>query len=123
MDWQGPVVHGQPTRYMTVWMKESAVSPPLLLLARASEIFDLVVVDMWDDKAQRSQGKAELRGVVIAKMLRETPREGPPVKMVVLDYASSKMIPGPGTKTAGIGPVGTQGALAMAARKTPTARG
>jgi hypothetical protein len=108
----------RPQMEMGITVKEDAVSPRHDLIAAIDEIFDVVVLDLWDDSAQVSKGKVEFYRVMIASYQR-LPADGPPSYIVVLNYVSEKVSPGAATKTAGIGPAATKIALASVPRRTP----
>ncbi len=88
-----------------------SASMRLFLHCHAGEGFDLVLVDIWDDTAQRSKAKFELRDVMISSC-----KPGPGSAGFVLDFAEMSLIPAAGAKTAAINPTMLKVALAGAAK-------
>lgn len=83
----------------------------LFLHCHAGEGFDLVLLDIWDDTAQRSQTKFELRNVMISSC-----KPGSGWASFVLDFADMSLIPTAGAKIAAINPAMLRVAVARAAK-------
>ena len=86
-------------------------STQLYLHCHAGEGFDLVLLDIWDDRAQRSKVKFEFLDVVIS-----TCKQGHGSASFTLDFADMSLIPAGGAKTAATNPAMIKIALARAAR-------
>ena len=108
------------TRELEFWMRASAASLQLQIHCNAGEVFDLVVLDVWDDSAQKSKGKLELYDVMIAAYGSGIDPEGP-VDAFTLNFEGMQMSPGAGPQTAGIRPAAVRAALAKAGRRPASA--
>jgi type VI protein secretion system component Hcp len=87
-----------------------SASMRLFLHCHAGEGFDLVLVDIWDEQAQRSKTKFELLDVMISSCTRNHDRA-----IFTLDFADMSLIPAGGAKSAAISPAMIKMALARTA--------
>jgi type VI secretion system secreted protein Hcp len=85
-------------------------STQLFLHCHAGEGFDLVLLDIWDDRRQRSKAKFEFLDVMISSC-----KQSPGSASFTLDFASMSLIPAGGVKTAASNPAMIKMALARAA--------
>lgn len=88
-----------------------SASMQLYLHCHAGEGFDLVLLDIWDDKAQRSKAKFEFLDVMISSC-----RHGPGSASFTLYFADVSVIPGSGANAAAINATAIKVALARAAK-------
>jgi type VI protein secretion system component Hcp len=107
-------------RELEFWLRSSAASLQLQIHCNAGEVFDLVVLDVWDDSAQRSKGKLDLYGVMIAAYNIGSDREGP-INAFTLNFEGMQMSPGAAPQSAGIRPAAVRTVLAKAARRPASA--
>jgi type VI protein secretion system component Hcp len=98
-------------RQLTFWRTPDLASTQLFRHCHAGEGFDLVLLDIWDDSAQRSKAKFEFLDITISSC-----RHGPDAASFTIDFADMGLIPGSGTRTAAVDPAVIKLALASAAR-------
>jgi len=75
---------------LDVWRVSDLASTRLFLHCHAGEGFDLVVLDAWDDKAERSKVRLEFRDVIITGC-----RHDGGMANFTLDFAEIKQVPKP----------------------------
>jgi type VI protein secretion system component Hcp len=86
-------------------------STQLFVHCHAGDGFDLVLLDVWDDTAQRSKVKFEFLNVTISSC-----SHGSDSASFTIDFADMGLIPAAGARTASVNPAMIKLALAGAAR-------
>ena len=98
-------------RQLTFWRTPDLASTQLFRDCHAGEGFDLVLLDIWDDSAQRSKAKFEFLGVIISSY-----QHSPDAAIFTIDFADIGLIPAAGARTASVNPAMIKLTVASAAR-------